>query len=147
MVPSRPRHLSTPTGTCAFGNQPHCPRNTALCQQQHTTGILGSDTYVLQYDLEGRVVEVKKNDTLTLTFVYDGDGKQVKSTVNGVTSTIYIGNYYEKEGSTVRTYYYHLAAEKPRSFSHRRSQTRKVASIILGTREPHAHPAFEPHQL
>jgi len=62
---------------------------------------------VLQYDLEGRVVEVRQNDTLTVTFVYDGDGRQVKSTVNGVTNTVYIGNYYEKEGNTVRTYYYH----------------------------------------
>jgi len=60
------------------------------------TRTLGSDTYVLQYDLEGRVVEVRKNDTLTVTFVYDGNGRQVKSTVNGVTNTVYIGNYYEK---------------------------------------------------
>ncbi|MBM4429772.1 MAG: RHS repeat-associated core domain-containing protein [Chloroflexi bacterium] len=71
------------------------------------TRTLGSDTYVLQYDLEGRVVEVRKNDTLTVTFVYDGDGRQVKSTVDGVTNTVYIGDYYEKEGNTVRTYYYH----------------------------------------
>jgi len=39
--------------------------------------------------------------------VYNRLGRQVKSTVNGVTSTVYIGNYYEKEGNTVRTYYYH----------------------------------------
>ncbi|MBM4429316.1 MAG: hypothetical protein FJ026_03085 [Chloroflexi bacterium] len=53
------------------------------------TRTLGSETYVLQYDLEGRVVEVK-NTVLTVTFIYDGDGRQVKSTFNGVASILYM---------------------------------------------------------
>jgi len=76
------------------------------------------------------VVEVKKNDNKIAMFMYDGDGNQVKVTRgSGVTSTavylgndggraddvplgdgvttVYIGNYYEKEGNTTRTYYYH----------------------------------------
>jgi hypothetical protein len=39
------------------------------------------------------------------TFVYDGDGNRVRATFGSAT-TVYVGNYYEKEGSTVRTYYY-----------------------------------------
>jgi hypothetical protein len=39
--------------------------------------------------------------------VYDGDGKRVKGTVSGVTTT-YIGNYFEWSGSTstMKKYYY-----------------------------------------
>jgi RHS repeat-associated protein len=39
------------------------------------------------------------------TYVYDGDGNRVKSTVSGVTTT-YIGNYYEWNGSAGVKYYY-----------------------------------------
>jgi RHS repeat-associated protein len=38
-------------------------------------------------------------DTVTATFIYDGDGKRVAQTINGVT-TYFVGNYYEKTGST-----------------------------------------------
>jgi len=44
-------------------------------------------------------------ETINATFTYDGDGKRVKQTVNGVT-TYFIGNYYEVTGSTVTKYYY-----------------------------------------
>jgi len=57
-----------------------------------TTRVIGSDTYTMLYDAENRLVEVKKNSVSTLapgasagvaTFVYDGDGRRVKSVVNG----------------------------------------------------------------
>jgi RHS repeat-associated protein len=38
--------------------------------------------------------------------VYDGDGKRVKSTFNGTTSTYFVGVHYEVTGSTVTKYYY-----------------------------------------
>jgi len=38
------------------------------------------------------------------TFVYDGDGNRVLGIVNGHT-TAYVGDRYEVEGTTVRTYY------------------------------------------
>ena len=63
-------------------------------------------SYELSYDVEGRVVEVTKNAEVMATFGYDGDGRMVTATL-GTTTTVYIGNCYEKEGSTVRTYYYH----------------------------------------
>ena len=40
------------------------------------------------------------------TFVYDGDGKRVKSTFNGTTTTYFVGNHYEVTGSTIIKYYY-----------------------------------------
>jgi len=40
------------------------------------------------------------------TFVYDGDGKRVKSTFNSTTTTYFVGNHYEVTGSTITKYYY-----------------------------------------
>jgi hypothetical protein len=71
---------------------------------------IGNDTYDLKYDAKSQLVEVKKNSTVIATFVYDGDGKQVKSIINGVT-TYYVGAYYQKEG-TVVTKYYHAGVER-----------------------------------
>ena len=41
----------------------------------------------------------------TTTFTYDGNGTLVKKVV-GSTTTVYVGNHYEKTGSTIRKYYY-----------------------------------------
>jgi RHS repeat-associated protein len=38
------------------------------------------------------------------SFVYDGDGRRVKATVNGVTS-YYVGDHYEVSGGVVKKYY------------------------------------------
>jgi len=43
--------------------------------------------------------------SINATFVYDGDGKRVAQTLNGVT-TYFIGNYYEVTGSAVTKYYF-----------------------------------------
>ena len=40
----------------------------------------------------------------TASFVYDGDGRRVKGTVNGVTS-YYVGDQYEVSGGVVKKYY------------------------------------------
>jgi hypothetical protein len=40
---------------------------------------------------------------LSASFVYDGDGQRVKSTING-TITTFVGTYYEKTGGTVTMY-------------------------------------------
>ena len=39
------------------------------------------------------------------SFVYDGDGKRVKATF-GVSTTVYVGSYYEQTGGVIRKYYY-----------------------------------------
>ena len=61
-------------------------------------------TAALTYDAENRLVSVSGSG-VTASFVYDGDGNRVQSTINGVT-TVYIGNYYEKSGDNITKYYY-----------------------------------------
>ena len=55
------------------------------------------------YDAENRLVSV--SGAATASFVYDGDNNRVKGTAGGVT-TVYVGNSYEVQGSTVKKYYY-----------------------------------------
>ena len=68
------------------------------------TGTLAGD-YVLNYDAENRLVGVTKNGASIASFVYDGDGKQVRATVNNVT-TIYVGSHYEVQGGSITKYYF-----------------------------------------
>jgi RHS repeat-associated protein len=42
---------------------------------------------------------------MSAAFVYDGDGRQVKSTINGVT-TLFVGAHYEVQGTTITKYYF-----------------------------------------
>jgi len=63
-------------------------------------------TYYQEYDAENRLVAVTNTvSSLVTRFAYDGDGNRVKVTA-GVSTTVYIGNYYEQQGSTVTKYYY-----------------------------------------
>jgi RHS repeat-associated protein len=57
----------------------------------------------MTYDIENQLTGV--SNRATATFVYDGDGQRVKATF-GSSTTVYIGNYYEQTGSTIRKYYY-----------------------------------------
>jgi RHS repeat-associated protein len=59
--------------------------------------------FTLNYDAENRLVSV--TGAATASFVYDGDGKQIKATVNG-TTTVYVGNHYEVKNSVVTKYYF-----------------------------------------
>jgi YD repeat-containing protein len=68
-----------------------------------TTRTENSGAYDLSYDAKNRLTSV--SGAASATFVYDGDGNRVKATLGGVT-TYYVGNYYEKQGSTVTKYYY-----------------------------------------
>jgi RHS repeat-associated protein len=47
---------------------------------------------------------VSVSGAATASFVYDGDGRRVKATVNGVTS-YYVGDHYEVSGGVVKKYY------------------------------------------
>ena len=60
-------------------------------------------TFTLAYDAKNRLVSA--TGAATASFTYDGDGKQVKSIVGGVT-TYYVGQHYEKKGTTVTKYYF-----------------------------------------
>jgi RHS repeat-associated protein len=50
-------------------------------------------------------VGVTKNNASIATFVYDGDGTRVKSTINGVT-TSFVGQHYEVTNSVATKYYF-----------------------------------------
>ncbi|MFZ2361507.1 MAG: hypothetical protein WA040_19355 [Anaerolineae bacterium] len=70
-----------------------------------TRRVNGSQDVTLAYDAENHVTSITGSG-INATYVYDGDGKRVKATVGG-TTTVYIGNYYERDnGTTVRKYYY-----------------------------------------
>jgi hypothetical protein len=80
------------------------------------TRSVGGISYTLSYDAENRrrtrqvarLVGVSRTKivqvagAVTATFVYDGDGNRVKATVSGTTTT-YLGNYFERTGSTLTT--------------------------------------------
>ncbi len=42
---------------------------------------------------------------MIVSFVYDGDGNRVQSTI-GSTTTTFVGNYYETDGTAATQYYY-----------------------------------------
>ena len=60
---------------------------------------------MLSYDAENRLTQV--SGAVNETFKYNGDGQRVVAT-QGVTTTVYIGNYFEWKGSpsTMVKYYY-----------------------------------------
>ncbi len=67
-----------------------------------TSRTTGGQSFTLTYDAENRLVGV--SGAATASFVYDGDGRRVKGTVNGVTS-YYVGDHYEVSGGVVKKYY------------------------------------------
>ncbi len=74
-----------------------------------TTRVIGSDTYLLVYDAENRLVEVKKNGSTIAQFTFDGDGTRVKS-VMGSETILFVGGHYEianpGSGQTITKYYF-----------------------------------------
>jgi len=79
------------------------------CNGNQTTRVIGTDTFNLIYDAENRLVEVKKNTVSMATFVYDGDGRRVKS-VMGSETILFIGAHFEIKnpgsGQEVTKYYF-----------------------------------------
>jgi hypothetical protein len=59
----------------------------------------------LRQDVENTLQGVK-NGVVTATFGYDGDGRMVTATV-GLTTTHYVGDYFERVNGITDTYYYH----------------------------------------
>ena len=67
-----------------------------------TSRTTSGQSFTLTYDAENRLVSVSGG--AAASFVYDGDGRRVKATVNGVTS-YYVGDHYEVSGGVVKKYY------------------------------------------
>ena len=60
------------------------------------------------YDGDGNQVKVTVGSGLSSTTVYVGNGGgQIDVPLGDGLTIVYIGNYYEEEGNTTRTYYYH----------------------------------------
>ncbi len=69
----------------------------------------GTDTWVYTYDYANRLTKVEKNSSTIGEYVYDGDGKRIRVTEDGVTKTyIYSGTnpVYEKTSSGHADYIY-----------------------------------------
>lgn len=62
----------------------------------------------LGYDVENRLVEVKKNDLTIALFTFDGNGHRVQQTVSGET-ILFVGTYYELNTTTNQVTKYYLA--------------------------------------
>gem|GEM_PF-3121317 len=100
---------STPTATSAVTNTPTA---TATPSQTNTPGPSPTPTRTSTPTLVPSPTSPAAFNNAT--FVYacpersrrDGDGKRVKSTVNGTTTTNFVGTHYEVAGSTVTKYYY-----------------------------------------
>jgi len=74
-----------------------------------TSRTVSGQSYTLGYDAENRMTSV--SGALSASFVYNGDGMRVKSTVAGVT-TAFIGNYYEWRGSAATSVKYYYAGSQ-----------------------------------
>jgi RHS repeat-associated protein len=82
------------------------PRLGSALAKSNLPRLLVNDTHVLHYDLENRLKGLKASGVVTASFGYDGDGRMVTATV-GVTTTYYVGNYFELVNGITHTYYYH----------------------------------------
>jgi RHS repeat-associated protein len=69
-----------------------------------TRRTIGADVFDLAYNAENQLVEVKKNNTSIATFVYDGDGKRVKSII-GAETILFVGAHYEIANGNAAKYY------------------------------------------
>jgi RHS repeat-associated protein len=90
--------------TSAGGNNYTYDANGNMITRDINSGELIGD-YTLSYDAENRLVGVTKNNAGIATFVYDGDGTRVKSTINGVT-TSFVGQHYEVTNNVATKYYF-----------------------------------------
>jgi hypothetical protein len=117
------RYYSELAITYAYGDSAHTHAVTSLSSgnsyRYDANGntiqrVVDGQKFALGYDAENRLVKVCQDpsnnaicdtgETVIASFVYNGDGKRVKSTLNGVTTT-FVGSHYEITGSTVTKYY------------------------------------------
>ena len=71
-----------------------------------TQRIVNGQTYNLSYDAENRLAGVSGANTAS--FIYNGDGERVVSTVGGVV-VVYVGEYFEWQPATTASIRYYYA--------------------------------------
>jgi len=103
-----------PVSGCSAGTpstKPHAVRQagsytfTYDCNGNLVQRNVGS-SYTLTYDTENHLTGVSGG--ASASFVYDGDGNRVKATL-GVSTTVYVGDYFEWKGSTSNMVKYYYA--------------------------------------
>jgi RHS repeat-associated protein len=92
--------LSMPSDDNSYGYD----ANGNMITRDINSGTLAGD-YILSYDAENRLVNVTKDGTNIASFVYDGDGKRIKSVI-GSETTLFVGSHYEVTDGTVTKYYF-----------------------------------------
>ena len=92
---------NTPTATATAGPSP-TPTSTSLATPTKTATPTATNTSTTPQPPTPTAPPPFQN----ASFVYDGDGKRVKSTFNGMITTYFIGAHFELTGSTVTKYYY-----------------------------------------
>ena len=92
--------------------RPHTPPEAAYDPNGNMTlRVENGVTYRQEYNAENRLTVVTNAVTGHVTrFVYDGDSNRVLR-IGPEGTTVYIGDYYEKQGSAVTKYYY-VAAQR-----------------------------------
>jgi RHS repeat-associated protein len=88
----------------AGGNNYEYDCNGNMVTREIDSGALAGD-YELVYDAENRLVKVKKGTTTIAEFVYDADGRRVKSIMDGETR-LFAGDHYEVVVNGTETKYY-----------------------------------------
>jgi RHS repeat-associated protein len=68
------------------------------------TRVVDGVTTTFAYNADNKLTTVSRGGSTIATFVYDGDGTRVQSTINGV-ATKFVGEYYEVTGTVVTKYY------------------------------------------
>jgi len=72
------------------------------------------------------------------TFVYDGDGQRVKSTIGGVT-TYFVGNHYEVTGTEITKYYFAGTQRIATLAPHSRKTSGRCAFVAVQVCEKMVH--------
>jgi RHS repeat-associated protein len=107
-------HTPTATATNTAGPSP-TPTNTGVATPTKTATPTATNTPTRTPTLAGSITPTVPPTTppppfQSAEFDYDGDGKRVKSTINGTTTTYFIGTHYEVTNpganQTVTKYYY-----------------------------------------
>ena len=88
-------HAVTNAGSNTYGSD---------ANGNQTTRTIAGQTVTLGYDAENRLVSAT-GANLSAQFTFDGDGRRVKSVVNGET-ILFAGGHYELKGNEVTKYYF-----------------------------------------